>query len=34
MMGEPTDGIGAFAGPPFDPNDVAGHLASWKIRRE
>jgi len=34
MSGEPTDGIGAFAGPAFDPNDVAAHLTSWKIRRE
>lgn len=31
--GEPADGIGAFAGPPFDPNDIAGHLAAWKIKR-
>jgi NitT/TauT family transport system ATP-binding protein len=33
MTGEPADGIGAFAGPAFDPNDVAAHLATWKIRR-
>jgi len=25
--GEPADGIGAFAGPNFDPKDIAGHLA-------
>lgn len=25
--------IGAFAGPPFDPNDVQGHLAAFKIGR-
>lgn len=25
--------IGAFAGPPFDPNDVPGHLAAFKIGR-
>jgi two-component system, oxyanion-binding sensor len=25
--------IGAFAGPAFDPNDVAGHLAAFKIGR-
>jgi NitT/TauT family transport system ATP-binding protein len=31
--GEPTDGIGAFTGPPFDPNDIAAHLAAWSIRR-
>jgi NitT/TauT family transport system ATP-binding protein len=31
--GEPADGIGAFAGPPFDASDVAGHLAAWPIRR-
>jgi ABC-type nitrate/sulfonate/bicarbonate transport system substrate-binding protein len=30
---EPVDGIGAFAGPPFDPNDIAVHLAASKIRR-
>lgn len=31
--GEPGDGIGAFAGPNFSPRDIAGHLASWSIRR-
>ena len=31
--GEPADGIGAFAGPAFDPNDIEGHLAAWKIHR-
>ena len=31
--GEPTDGIGAFTGPAFDPNDIAGHLAAWPIKR-
>jgi two-component system, oxyanion-binding sensor len=30
--GEPEDGIGAFAGPAFDANDVAGHLAAWDIK--
>jgi NitT/TauT family transport system ATP-binding protein len=30
---EPADGIGAFAGPAFDENDIAAHLAPWKIRR-
>jgi two-component system, oxyanion-binding sensor len=29
IAGEPEDRIGAFAGPPFSPNDVAGHLAAW-----
>jgi two-component system, oxyanion-binding sensor len=23
----------AFAGPPFDADDIAGHLAAWKIKR-
>jgi NitT/TauT family transport system ATP-binding protein len=27
------DGIGAFAGPPFDPADIAGHLRSFTIGR-
>ena len=31
--GEPVDGIGAFAGPPFDASDIAGHLSAWKIKR-
>jgi NitT/TauT family transport system ATP-binding protein len=31
--GEPADGIGAFSGPAFDPNDIAGHLAAWPIPR-
>jgi NitT/TauT family transport system ATP-binding protein len=30
---EPADGIGAFVGAPFDPNDVTGHISAWKIRR-
>jgi len=30
--GEPKDRIGAFAGPPFDPADVAGHLAAWAVK--
>jgi len=33
LAGEPVDGIGAFAGPAFDPNDIDAHLANWKIRR-
>jgi ABC-type nitrate/sulfonate/bicarbonate transport system substrate-binding protein len=30
--GEPDDGIGAFAGPSFDANDIAGHLKAWKTK--
>jgi len=33
VSGEPADGIGAFAGPSFDPNTVAAHLDNWIIRR-
>jgi ABC-type nitrate/sulfonate/bicarbonate transport system substrate-binding protein len=25
------DALGAFAGPPFDPDDIAGHLAAWGV---
>jgi ABC-type nitrate/sulfonate/bicarbonate transport system substrate-binding protein len=32
-VGEPVDGIGAFAGPAFDPSDVSGHLSAWGIKR-
>jgi ABC-type nitrate/sulfonate/bicarbonate transport system substrate-binding protein len=32
LAGEPDDGIGAFAGPPFDANDIAGHLTAWKTK--
>ncbi len=28
-----SDAIGAFAGPAFDPDDIAGHLAAFKIGR-
>ncbi len=28
--GEPADGIGAFAGPAFDADDIAAHLAAWR----
>jgi two-component system, oxyanion-binding sensor len=34
--GKPTDApdtIGAFAGPPFDASDIAGHLAAFEIER-
>ena len=30
---EMTGKIGAFAGPAFDPGNIAGHLASWRIGR-
>jgi ABC-type nitrate/sulfonate/bicarbonate transport system substrate-binding protein len=30
---EASDAIGAFAGPPFDADDIAGHLAAFKIGR-
>jgi NitT/TauT family transport system ATP-binding protein len=33
LAGEPADGIGAFAGPPFDANDIASHLAAWGTKR-
>jgi NitT/TauT family transport system ATP-binding protein len=26
----PADGIGAFAGPAFDPDDIEAHLAPWR----
>ena len=25
------DAVGAFAGPAFNPDDIAGHLAAFKI---
>jgi NitT/TauT family transport system ATP-binding protein len=33
VPGEPADGVGAFAGPAFDPRSIAEHLAPWKIKR-
>jgi two-component system, oxyanion-binding sensor len=30
---EPRDGVGGFIGPAFDPADIAGHVASWRIKR-
>ena len=33
VSGEPADGIGAFAGPSFDPGAISAHLESWAIRR-
>jgi NitT/TauT family transport system ATP-binding protein len=32
-LADAPDTIGAFAGPPFDANDIAGHLAAFKIGR-
>ncbi len=32
LAGEPADGIGAFAGPAFNANDIAGHIAAWEIK--
>jgi ABC-type nitrate/sulfonate/bicarbonate transport system substrate-binding protein len=29
----PADGIGAFVGPAFDPNDLEAYLKAWTIRR-
>jgi two-component system, oxyanion-binding sensor len=31
---EASDAIGAFAGPPFHPDDIAGHLAAFAIGRQ
>jgi two-component system, oxyanion-binding sensor len=33
ISSESADVIGAFAGPAFDPNDIAAHLAAWDIKR-
>jgi ABC-type nitrate/sulfonate/bicarbonate transport system substrate-binding protein len=33
VTGEPADGIGAFTGPAFDADDIAGHLSAWRIVR-
>jgi NitT/TauT family transport system ATP-binding protein len=30
---EPRDGIGAFIGPDFNADDIAGHVAAWRTRR-
>ena len=29
----PADGVGIFAGPTFDPNDIPAHLAAWPAKR-
>jgi ABC-type nitrate/sulfonate/bicarbonate transport system substrate-binding protein len=31
---DPSEAVGAFAGPPFDADDIAGHLASFSIGRQ
>jgi two-component system, oxyanion-binding sensor len=31
--GGPADGIGAFTGPDFVADDIAGHLSAWRIKR-
>jgi ABC-type nitrate/sulfonate/bicarbonate transport system substrate-binding protein len=31
--GDASGAVGAFAGPPFDPSDIAGHLAAFAIGR-
>jgi NitT/TauT family transport system ATP-binding protein len=33
ILDETPGAIGAFAGPPFDANDIAGHLAAFEIGR-
>ena len=33
LPGQANGKIDAFAGPPFDPGNIAGHLASWRIGR-
>jgi NitT/TauT family transport system ATP-binding protein len=33
VLGEPADGIGAFTGPAFNPDDIAGYLSHWDIKR-
>jgi len=30
----PADGIGAFAGPAFDADDVASHLRAWALKKQ
>ena len=32
-IAEPSSAIGAFAGPAFDPDDIAGHLKAFRIGR-
>jgi NitT/TauT family transport system ATP-binding protein len=33
LSGEPVDGVGAFTGPLFNADDIAGYLSSWSIKR-
>jgi NitT/TauT family transport system ATP-binding protein len=33
LAGEPADGIGAFAGPAFDANNIASYLETWAAKR-
>jgi two-component system, oxyanion-binding sensor len=28
----PEDRVGAFAGPPFDPDRIAAYLSAWSIK--
>jgi ABC-type nitrate/sulfonate/bicarbonate transport system substrate-binding protein len=32
LAGEPADGIGAFAGPRFNADDIGAQIAAWKIK--
>jgi len=32
-LADASGAFGAFTGPPFDANDIAGHLAAFKIGR-
>ena len=32
LAGEPADGIGAFAGPPFNADDIDAQIAAWKTQ--
>jgi ABC-type nitrate/sulfonate/bicarbonate transport system substrate-binding protein len=34
VAADASGAVGAFAGPPFDADDIAGHLASFKISRQ
>jgi len=33
MSNKPADGVGAFAGPAFNPHDIEAHLAAWTFKR-
>ena len=30
----PADGIGAFAGPAFNADDIADHLRAWAFKKQ